>query len=153
MNGDGAMANIATQAECKAVEGSCIHRDSCNISTHVFQEGCGGDLDGCCISKETVCESKNGTFTTKSECETKSGFRLTGLHLDGKDCCAPYADGQGQGQGDGSGKGQGNGDGKGQGNGDGQGQGKGTGNGSEMARLSSVMYTVFVLVCSFPVLV
>ena len=131
------MQTIATEADCTAARGTCIHRDDCDTGTHVFQEGCGGTYDGCCITKEIVCASKNGTFITDTECEAKSGFRATGLHLGDKGCCAPFANGNGSGaeQGQGSGQGEGQGQGKSQDNGQGResgsGQGQGQGKGQE----------------------
>ncbi|KAI0213852.1 hypothetical protein LSAT2_001030 [Lamellibrachia satsuma] len=169
---DGTMQTIATEADCTAARGTCIHRDDCDTGTHVFQEGCGGTYDGCCIAKEIVCASKNGTFITDTECEAKSGFRATGLHLGDKGCCAPFANrngsggghGQGSGQGQGQGKGQGSGQGQQSGSGQGQGQGKGQESGSEqgqgqisangtgVAQLFYGLHIVFVLVCTYRIL-
>lgn len=104
-DGNGAMENIANEADCMAVGGTCIHKDNCELSSNVFQPGCGETHYGCCISKQVVCDSKNGNFTTDEECAAKPGFRVTGLHLDGKGCCAPFEPGQGNGTGQCSGAG------------------------------------------------
>ena len=166
-----AMQSITNEDECKAAGGSCTNRDDCPLANNVFQEEC----DGCCIPKETVCASKNGSFMPKSECDLKSGYHDTGLHLGDDNCCAPQTSGGGSGSGNGQGGGNGNGQGGGQGNGQGGGQGSGRGNGqgqgqgsgkgqgngtaqgnsqgttnaAGLARLSYLMPVVWGLVCSY----
>ncbi|KAK2187995.1 hypothetical protein NP493_147g01004 [Ridgeia piscesae] len=81
-----AMQSITNEDECKAAGGSCTNRDDCPLANNVFQEECGGTYDGCCIPKETVCASKNGSFMPKSECDLKSGYHDTGLHLGDDNC-------------------------------------------------------------------
>ena len=110
-----------------------------------------------------MCASKNGTFITDTECEAKSNFRATGLHLGDKGCCAPFANRNGSGGGHGQGSGQGQGQGKGQESGSGQGRGQGKGqesgseqgqgqisaNGTGVAQLFYGLHIVFVLACSY----
>ena len=102
---DGAMGSISTTAECEAAKGSCVVRDNCDLATSVYTGSCGdGAHDGCCLSKENVCASKGGSFLSEAECEAKTGYHITGLHLGDAGCCAPsQGDGSGSGNGSGSG--------------------------------------------------
>ncbi|KAK2187997.1 hypothetical protein NP493_147g01016 [Ridgeia piscesae] len=99
----GTLDGIGSASDCEAADGSCTVRDDCDLTTHVHTGTCGnGGSEGCCISKQTVCTKKGGSFLSDAECEAKPGYHVTGLHLDGAGCCAPQEEGQGEGSGNGA---------------------------------------------------
>ena len=100
-SGSGALEGIGSTSDCAAADGTCTVRDDCDLTTHVHTVTC-DDGEGCCISKQTVCTKKGGSFLSDAECEAKPGFHVTGLHLDDAGCCAPEEEGKGDGSGSGA---------------------------------------------------
>ncbi|KAI0238992.1 hypothetical protein LSAT2_010252, partial [Lamellibrachia satsuma] len=86
--------NTMTAADCEALEGTCNAPANCNLTQNFHMAPAkGGDCDGdlqyaCCIYKAVMCARMNGSFISDEDCNAKPGFFVTGLHLDGFNCCA-----------------------------------------------------------------
>ena len=96
--------NIKTKEDCGAFDGVCNEPKDCNLTQSVHIEPisggtCGGDEHHfCCIPKEFMCvHHANGTFIPDADCHAKPGFTVTGLNLNGLNCCKPEEDEDGEG--------------------------------------------------------
>ena len=78
-----------TTAQCEGFGGSCSASTDCDLSSNVFRGRCDNSTSGCCISKDDVCASRNGTCMSSADCEADSDSHASrlGCSFDDDVCC------------------------------------------------------------------
>ena len=78
-----------TTEQCEGFGGSCSASLDCDLSSNVFHGRCDNSTSGCCISKDDVCASRNGTCMTSADCEADSDSHASRLGCSSDDvvCC------------------------------------------------------------------
>ena len=90
-----------TTAQCEGFGGSCSASTDCDLSSNVFRGRCDNSTSGCCISKDDVCASRNGTCISLAECEADSDSHASRLGCSSDDvvCCVADRNGRRMGPG------------------------------------------------------
>ena len=78
-----------TTEQCEGFGGSCSASIECDLSSNVFHGRCDNSTSGCCISKDDVCASRNGTCMSSADCEVDSDRHASRLGCSSDDvvCC------------------------------------------------------------------
>ena len=90
-----------TTAQCEGFGGSCSASTDCDLSSNVFRGRCDNSTSGCCISKDDVCASRNGTCMSSADCEADSDSHVSRLGCSSDDvvCCVADRSGRRMGSG------------------------------------------------------